>query len=271
MKPFIKAINQTQDEFNILCEKGGGQGGGPARKKALELLRVSGRALNREAYNQATEALRHLPDANPWHVCFAVGMCWGRLAKFDLTFVEAASRCLDAFNADDAAIACKFPYEKGAGAINDTLYGGWVAFDSLRLDGPVPTTMPDMVRAQAKWLRAVLSKKPRFIGAWNSTALFMVALFSNPALSSKLLTPEILLPIGGPITAGLNILYKANLLSRPADDRTEEHSLDYGQIMLINGLFEELQRGLDDWSLLDVHSGLYMLGTRLPESKAWYP
>lgn len=249
----------------------GGQGGGPPRKKTLELLRASGRSLNRGAQEQIKSALDHLPSANPWHVCFAVGMSWGRLAQFDLAFVEAATSCLECYNEDDAADAAKFPMEKGGGAVKESLYGGWLAFDGLDLKGPLPVTLEGMVRAQAKWLRAVLNKKPRFIGAWNGTALFMTALFSNPALARDLIRPDVLLPIGGPITAGLNILHRANLLGRPADERDEEHSLDYGQIMLINGLFEDVRAGLADWNLLEVHSGLYMLGTRLPESRAWYP
>jgi hypothetical protein len=272
MKALIaKPINNTQIEFNALCEKGGGQKGGPTRKKTLELLRASGRALNIEAHNQITEALDLLPGANPWHVCYAVAMNWGRLARADPTFTEAAVGCLESFNAADVATACKFPFEKGPDAVRDSLHGGWIAFSKLALAGPLPTDLPGMVRAQAKWLRVILTEKPRFVGAWNGTALFMVALFANPKLAATMTEPEVLLPIGGPISAGLNILHQAHLLSRPSEPKEESESLDFGQITLINGQFAEVQRGLDDWSLVDVHSGLYMLGTRLPESKAWYP
>jgi hypothetical protein len=272
MKPLItKPVNLTQEEFNELCTKGGGQGGGPARKRTLELLRASGRALNVAAYREIAEALAAKPGANPWHVCYAVAMSWGRLARPDPTFFEAASNALVDFDPIEVSTACKFPFEKGPTAVRESIHGGWLAFSKNPLRGPLPSDLAGMVRAQAKWLRVILADKPRFVGAWNGTALFMVALFANPSLAQAMTEPEVLLPIGGPITTGLNILHKANLLSQPAQPREEEESLDYGQIMLINGQFAELQRGLDGWGLIEVHSGLYMLGTRLAESRAWYP
>jgi hypothetical protein len=272
MTPIIKApINNTQDQFNDLCLKGGGVKGGPARKKTLELLRASGCALDMTAYEQIADALRQNPEANPWHVCYAVAMCWGRLARLDPDFVQAAVASLETFDPAAVATACKFPFEKGPNAVRDSLHGGWIAFSKAGLAGPLPTDIPGLVRAQTKWLRVVLSDKPRFVGAWNGTALFMVALFANPTLAESMVEPEVLLPIGGPITAGLNILHQAHLSVRPPEPKEEDESLDFGQIMLINGQFAEIRRGLADWSLVEVHSGIYMLGTRLPESRAWYP
>jgi hypothetical protein len=32
---------------------------------------------------------------------------------------------------------------------------------------------------------------------------------------------------------------------------------------------EGLLKGLSDWSMIDLHSGLYMLGTRFPLSNQW--
>jgi hypothetical protein len=271
MQPVITAINNTQTEFNELCLKGGGQHGGPTRKKTLELLRASGRSLNIEAYREIADALKQLPAANPWHVCYAVGLTWGRLARPDPAFFAAAVRSLETFDSDAVAVAAKFPMEKGPNAVRESLHGGWIAFSKVDLDGPLPVDMRGTIRAQAKWLRVVLSEKPRFIGAWNGTALFMAALFANPALAATLVDPEVLLPIGGPISAGLNILHRTHLLAQPPEPKEESESLDFGQIQIINGQFAEIRQGLDDWSLIDVHSGLYMLGTRLPESKNWYP
>src|SRR5262245_33295465 len=44
--------NDTQAEFNRLCELGGGQRGGPARGKVCELLRASAHELNEFAYGE---------------------------------------------------------------------------------------------------------------------------------------------------------------------------------------------------------------------------
>lgn len=269
--PISKPVNLTQTQFNELCEKGGGVKGGPARKKTLELLRASGRALNREAYDQIGDNLRAFPDANPWHVCYAVALNWGRFAKFDLAFTEAVIRALDGWSEADAKLASGFHYEKGPNAIRESLYGAWITFSQVTLPEDLPTELPALVRAQSRWLRVVLNEKPRFIGGWNATAIFMVALFANKPMSDAMLSPEILLPIGGPITRGLRRLHEGHLLVRPPDPREEDESLDFGQITLVNGQFAELKQGLDDWSFVDVHSGIYMLGTALPESMNWYP
>lgn len=272
MKALVsKPVNLTQIQFNELCEKGGGVRGGPTRKKTLEVLRASGRALNREAYDQIGDNLRAFPEANPWHICYAVALNWGRFAKFDLVFTEAVIRTLDGWDEAEAKAASTFHYEKGPGAIRESLYGGWLTFSRLDLPDRLPDDLASLVRVQSRWLRVILNDKPRFMGGWNATAIFMVALFANKAMSDSMISPEILLPIGGPITRGLQRLHDGHLLTRPPDPREEDEALDYGQIMLVNGQLAELKQGLDDWSFVDIHSGIYMLGTALPESMGWYP
>jgi hypothetical protein len=76
----------TQVEFNELCELGGGVRGGPARAKVYELLRSSGQELNRFAYSMTAEHMAACSNANPWHVCFAIGLAWGHLAKIEVEF-----------------------------------------------------------------------------------------------------------------------------------------------------------------------------------------
>lgn len=272
MKALVsKPVNLTQIQYNELCERGGGVRGGPARKKTLELLRASGRALNQEAYDQIGDNLRAFPDANPWHICFAVALNWGRFAKFDLAFTEAVIRTLEGWDEAQAKAASTFHYEKGPNAIRESLYGGWLTISKLDLPDSLPEDLASLVRVQSRWLRVILNDRPRFMGGWNATAIFMVALFAHKPMSDAMISPEILLPIGGPITRGLRRLHDGHLLTRPPDPREEDEALDYGQIMLVNGQFAELKQGLQDWSFVDVHSGLYMLGTALPESMSWYP
>jgi hypothetical protein len=74
-------VNDTQRGFNELCARGGGQRGGPARTRVQELLADSGRALTAIGHREIIEHLDHYADRSPWHVCFAVGLCWdGSLA-----------------------------------------------------------------------------------------------------------------------------------------------------------------------------------------------
>lgn len=74
-------LNPVQVEFSELCAKGGGAGGGPARGKVQELLHSGSKTLNKMAYDEISHHLKTFPDANPWQVCFAVGLGWGHLAQ----------------------------------------------------------------------------------------------------------------------------------------------------------------------------------------------
>ena len=70
-------------------------------------------------------------------------------------------------------------------------------------------------------------------------------------------------PPGGPIFAGLSILHQSHLLShKPAGSALDDGEFESGALYENNALFAEIRKGLNDWSLLDVHSGLYLLGTR---------
>lgn len=268
---FPKAINATQAEFINLCELGGGANGGPARSKVQHLLRERGKKLNEFAYEEIGLHMTALADRNPWHVCFAVGMSWGHLAKLDVTFTEAAVNLLEHWNDDDLKVARTFHYERGPEPIEQTLRGGHTLFAKVTLPDALPNNIDGLATAQQRWLGRVLSPdRPKYIGSWNSTAMFMAALFAQPDLAKAYRELKLMLPPGGPIFSALGLLHKAHILSQgpdggPLDDAAFEPGVLYSN----NGLFVELLKGLHDCSLVDLHSGLYMLGTRLPESKKW--
>ena len=268
---FPKAINATQAEFLKLCELGGGSEGGPARSKVQHLLCGSGKTLNKMAYAEIGQQMKELVDRNPWHVCFAIGMSWGRLAKLDLTFTEAAVNLIEKWNDEDLRVARTFHYERGPEPIEQTLRGGHMLFATVTLPKELPNSIDGLARAQERWLGGIVSPdRPRYIGAWNATAMFMAALFAQPELAKSYRELKVMLPPGGPIFSALGMLHQAHVLQKgPDGSQLDDAGFEPGVIYSNNAQFEELLKGVQDCSLIDIHSGLYMLGTRLSESKNW--
>lgn len=265
-------VNEVQRRFLDLCEKGGGVKGGPPRTRVQKLLRTGGKLLNERAFEEIADALAANPGADPWKVCFAVALCWGHLAQTRAEFVAAAVRCLEHWNDVDLKEAMKYPLEKGPSVIEQSLRGGYVMFSKVRLSATLPTTLAEMRRAQDRWNIVVANKeeRPAYIAYWNCCAMFMVALFANPSLADQLFGTEIGLPIGGPIHGALSILHKCGVIAQePSAKSRNDTEFDLSLIYTTTGLMAELLKGLPDWTMLDVHSGLYMLGSRLPESDMW--
>jgi hypothetical protein len=259
-----KPINDTQRRFKELCEKGGGPKGGPARGKVQQLLKESGQALNNLAYKEVAIHLKELATTNPWHICFAIGLSWGHLAEFDLEFTRVSTRLLRDWNDDDLKLARKFHYERGPGPIEDSLRGGHILFSKVILPEGLPDSLNRLRAAEDRWLSPILSKdRPRYIGSWNATAMFMVALFAQPTLAATLIEPRVMLPPGGPIYNALSLLHRVHFLTRsPAGSELDDEAFEPGALFENNALFVEILKGQAGWSLLDVHSGLYLLGTR---------
>jgi hypothetical protein len=93
--------------------------------------------------------------------------------------------------------------------------------------------------------------------------MFMTALFAQPALARTLIEPPPILPPGGPTFKGLQLLHQAGILSQaPAGSELDDADFEPGALYENNALLAEVRKARSDWSLLDVHSGLYMLGTR---------
>lgn len=273
MKGIISApINDLQKEFNVLCEKGGGVKGGPVRGKTLELLKTYGQKLNAGATDEVCAHLAAFPEANPWHVCFAMGICWGHLAKVDLTFTEAVIGCIEEMNDADLKTAGSFHLERGPEPIINSIKGGYTLFRMVRLPDALPTNLDTLTRAQDRWLSPILNPKlrPPYIGSWNATAMFMTALFAQPGLAATQVEPKPVLPPGGPIFTGLTILNQAGLTTAPPDQAgLDDQGFEPGVLYANNALLADLLRGCADWSMTDVHSGVYLLGTRHPHSNSW--
>ena len=265
-------VNDTQREFNRLCDLGGGPRGGPAPVRVRELIRDRGKQLNVFATEESQRHLAEFSDCNPWHVCYAVGLAWGHLAKLDLDFTEHAVRLMTDWNDEDLSLAKTYHWERGPQPIEDSLRGGNVMFEWVKLPQSLPSDLARYRNAQNRWFSPLISKnRPRYVGSWNATAMFMVALFSNPGLGAQLLSPEVVLPPGGPIHIALRILHRANVLPRePSGTDLDDEAFEPGALYDNNDLMTYLLKGVDDCSLLDTHSGLYLLGTRLKETDNWF-
>lgn len=263
-----KHVNTTQEQFKRLCDLGGGRNGGPVRHKVLELLRDGGRDLNDFAYGEMAEHMKGCPDANPWHVCFAFGLSWGHLAKLDVEFTRAAVSALASLDDEALHAASRFHLERGPEPIEQSLRGAYALFQRVTLPASLPNGLDSLFTAQQRWMGHVITReRPRYIGAWNATAMFMTALFTDPSLAATQKDPKPILPPGGPVHAGLTLLHRARIISRPpAGSELDDEAFEPGALYENNALLVELRAGLSDWSLLDVHSGVYMLGTRRASS-----
>lgn len=268
---FPKPINDVQNEFRGLCEAGGGARGGPPRTKVQQLLRSAGKNLNAFAFSEVSAQLPALPNHNPWYVCFAIGMSWGHLAKLDLTFTEAAANLMSNWNSADLNVARSFHMERGPQPIHDSLSGAHQLFQIVKLPDSLPNNLESIWRAQERWLTPILSpSRPKYIGSWNATAMFMVALFAQPHLAATMVDRAFILPPGGPIFNALKLLHQSHVLSTPpAGSELDDEAFEPGALYVNNALMESLLKGLPGWSMLDLHSGLYMLGTRHPASNQW--
>ncbi|WP_244444221.1 hypothetical protein [Lutibaculum baratangense] len=224
------------------------------------------------AYGEMQMALAVDEDADPWHVCFVVGLAWGRLARLEENFVAASIDFLQTGSRSSLITAQMFHYERGPLPIEQSLSGGRNLFAKVILPAGLPDDLQKLGRAQERWMPPILSKdRPRYIGSWNATAMFMTALFAKPALASTMTTAEIALPPGGPIFSALKILHEAGLLVRkPEGSELDDAAFEPGAIYVNTGLMADLVVGISDCSMIDMHSGLYMLGTRLPESDTWF-
>ena len=93
--------------------------------------------------------------------------------------------------------------------------------------------------------------------------MFMSALFAQPTLARMLLQPGPLLPPGGPTFRGLYLLHQAHILRRlPAGSDLDDADFEPGVLYDNNALLTDVLRGASNWRLIDVHTGLYLLGTR---------
>jgi len=238
----------------------------------LDLLRTSGQRLNAWAFSAMKEQMDELPDANPWFVCFAMGLSWGHLGKLDVEFTRSVVGLLSEWNDADLKSACSYFMERGPEPIEQSLIGAHVLFDKVILPKALPDSLARLDHAQQRWLSPVLHPRdrPKYIGSWNSTAMFMAALFAQPDLAKTQRLQKPLLPPGGPVFNGLKKLHSAKVLSKqPESSELDDQAFEPGALYLNNELLSELCRMRDDWCLLDVHSGVYMLGTRHPQSANW--
>lgn len=264
--PINKTVNIFQEKYNELCQLGGGISGGPARSKAQQLLIQAGKQLNDELYNDVTSSISSFPDINPWHICFSIGVVWGHFAQNIPEFIESASTLMSNWNDDLIAEARSYNFERGPETLEHVLMGGYQMFQTVTLPKEIPDTLDKLWKVQQRWLGPIIgNKRPAYIGSWNAAAMFLVALFIHRGLWHKLKDRTVLLPPGGPIHRALRILYQDKVINRkPAGSELDDQAFEPGALYENQELMENLMPNDDDCSVVDVHSGLYMLGTKRP-------
>lgn len=272
MKPVgLPLKNKVQHRFNELCEKGGGPGGGPPRGQVQALLKEAGKSLNEFGFDETATHLKEFADRNPWHVCFAVALAWGHLTQPKLEMTEAVVEFLESYDAVWLDRAAGFCMERGPDAVRRPLASAYEVFRTTRLPSDLPDSLKGVKSAEDRWLGKVLGP-PRapYIGSWNSTAMFMVALFAQPDLARSMKEVVVVLPPGGPIFAALKVLHSVKVLpSGPDGNDMDDGGWEPGVLFGNNALMQTLIPGPHDLNMIDLHSGLYMLGTKYPLADQW--
>lgn len=265
-------LNECQRQFNELCKKGGGRNGGPARTRVQQLLRDEGKLLNESAYGEVSHALAVANGSNPWHVFFALGLCWGEMARFSDSYLVAAVGAIASWNDTDRAEAVKHHTQKGHELLEGSLRSASIIFDQIGSSmNAIPDSIEEHNKFQNRWFRRLNTINPSYIGPWNATAPFMVALFARPDLAKTMKTLGPVLPSNGPIARALNLLHQVGVTNHPAQSLEDDVRLSaLGGTSADNGTMQELIVGLADCSMIDMHSGLYMLGTRDPRSATYF-
>jgi hypothetical protein len=228
--------------------------------------------LNSNAYSEVASALNTGDECNPWHVFFALGLCWGEMARYSDRYLLAAVGAISSWNDADRGEATKHCTQKGHELLEGSLRSASVVFDQIGTAlSTIPETLEEHNKLQGRWFRRLNALNPSYIGPWNATALFMVALFARPTLAKTMRTLGPILPSGGPISRALNLLYQVGVTNHGAQSLEDDVRFSaLAGATADNGTMQELIVGMGDCSMVDMHSGLYMLGSRDPRSDSYF-
>lgn len=264
--PIQKPVNDWQRRYNELCNLGGGRHGGPARTRVQQLLHDAGQELNEELETYVLDTLETFCDFNPWHVCFAIGVAWGHLAKTEDAFIEPATLLMSDWNDVLLGDARIHFLERGPDPLEQSLRGGHMLFSRGPMPDHIPNDLAALGRVEQRWLDRVIGpQRPPYIGSWNAVAMFMAAVFAHRSLWTELRDETVLLPPGGPIHIALRVLHNDHVTSEPpAGNELDDQAFEPGALYQNQEIMNYLWRGHDEWSVMDVHSGLYRLGTNRP-------
>lgn len=264
-------LNGLQERFNELCRFREGKPTSQFRSEIQDLLLWGGVELNKLAFGETERFLDELSNRNPWHVCFAIGMAWGHLARLESAFVRAASDVLGDWNGEDLTEAMGYPIERGPEVIHNTLAGARLVFEAVPPPDALPSDLPRIAAYQNRWFVPITGRnRVPYIGPWNATAMFMACLFARPTLAHSMTDVVVLLPPNGPVRRALELLYRVKLLSRlPESQELDDEGPRLAAIFDDNVLMRELVPGCEGLNMIDLHSGLYLLGTRYKRSREW--
>lgn len=92
--------------------------------------------------------------------------------------------------------------------------------------------------------------------------MFMAAIFSKRSLWQSLLDSTVLLPPGGPVYRALVLLHQDGVVIKKPEGSELDESFEPGALYVNQELMcKLLQLSPNQHSVVDIHSGLYLLGT----------
>lgn len=259
-----KPLNRIQRDWNALVHDASAENRKIGRSELHRLLITKSRPHTDFAINEMQSQLGELHKYNPWHVLYALGLAWGHFASLDIGFTSEAVEAIATGSPTATAAACKYHLERGPDGIERSLRGARQLFALV----PPPATIPDNIRSLARLqqrfygpsLRA--ETRPYGVGGWNATALILMALFARPDLADQLKSSDILMPPSGTISAALALLHRASLVSQRPLETLSEDAFDAAATAANTVLMVEVVSGLTSGSIVEVHNGLWLLGTR---------
>ena len=252
--------NKWKQRYNELC----GTSGKPPRSHVVELLCEAGRWFNEDVLETEVQAtFEEFNSSNPWHLSFVVGVAWGQYAKKKTSFYEPALKWLSGRDENALSQAKTENKRSEADALGQCLRSGFRIFETMNLPDTIPTSLDELQQLQLKWIDRVPKLGLPQIGDWNFSALFMVMLFDESSRWKQLMDTTILLPLGGPVGNFLHTLVADDVIDEgPWSKRAVEEKIDPGKLFLCQKVMEDLLGGREDRSLVDIHSGLYVMGAK---------
>lgn len=263
-------FNMLQTEFATLVDRSGDN-----REILVEglapLLLDAGGDLNANGARQLQEYLTGIPFEDLHIGWFVAGIAWGRDAEDSREFVLSAVQAIKSSKPKDHKRAMRFALAGRHRRLENLLRAGRQIVLQERHPCPI-SAIEELNEYQQRLFKALqLLPDVQGIGNWNLGAMFFCAALSDPQWRVEMNKARPRLPMSAPIFHSMEQLYSLRVLSRqPNYNPWRPKDSSYPEALYSNNaLLEELCQKLGTSRILDIHSGLYLLGTRNVDANSW--